>query len=80
MATATPPVYTQTEPTITAVTPLLYRVEEAAEALNISRTQVFDLIRTKQLVSVKIGRARRIPVAAVTEYVATVVAEAQEAA
>jgi excisionase family DNA binding protein len=80
MATATPPVYTQTEPTITAVTPLLYRVEEAAEALRISRTQVYDLIRLNKLTSVKIGRVRRVPVSAVSDYVAAAIAETEEAA
>ncbi|MFC4630577.1 helix-turn-helix domain-containing protein [Promicromonospora alba] len=69
MATATPPVYTETTPTITAVTPLLYRVEEAAEALRISRTQVYALIRSGALRTVKIGGSRRVPVAAVAEYV-----------
>ncbi|MFJ3403449.1 helix-turn-helix domain-containing protein [Promicromonospora sp. NPDC090134] len=78
MATATTaPVYSETTPTVTV---LLYRVEEAAEALCISRTQVFDLIRLNKLTSVKIGRARRIPVSAVNDYVATAIAEAQEAA
>ncbi|MFJ3406727.1 helix-turn-helix domain-containing protein [Promicromonospora sp. NPDC090134] len=69
MATATPPVYTATEPTVTAVTPLLYRVEEAAEALRLSRTQVYELIRDNELRTVKIGGRRRVPVAAVVEYV-----------
>ncbi|MDR7383508.1 helix-turn-helix domain-containing protein [Promicromonospora iranensis] len=77
MATATTaPVYSEARPTVTV---LLYRVEEAAEALCISRTQVFDLIRLNKLTSVKIGRARRIPVSAVNEYVTTAIAEAQEA-
>lgn len=69
MATATPPVYTATEPTITAVVPLLYRVEEAAEALRISRTQIYALIRCGALRTVKIGGSRRVPVAACAEYV-----------
>jgi excisionase family DNA binding protein len=71
MATATPPVYTETTPTITAVVPLLYRVEEAAEALRISRTQIYALIRCGELRTVKIGGSRRVPVAACTEYVET---------
>jgi excisionase family DNA binding protein len=65
MATATRPVYTTTEPTITAVTPLLYRVEEAAEALRISRTRIYALIRCGALRTVKIGGSRRVPVTAV---------------
>jgi excisionase family DNA binding protein len=71
MATATPPVYTETTPTVTAITPLLYRVEEAAEALRISRTQIYALIRCGELRTVKIGGSRRVPVTACTEYVET---------
>jgi excisionase family DNA binding protein len=80
MSTATPPVYRETTPTVTAVVPLLYRVEEAAEALRISRTQVYDLIRLNKLTSVKIGRVRRVPVSAVSDYVAAAIAETEEAA
>lgn len=54
-----------------AVTPVLYRVEEAAEALRLSRTQLYDLIRTGKLRTVKIGGRRRVPVTAITEYVNT---------
>ena len=51
------------------VAPVLYRVEEAAEALRISRTVAYDLIRSGQLRTVKIGGRRRVPVAAVHEFV-----------
>ena len=71
MATATPPVYTETAPTITAVTPLLYRVEEAAEALRLSRAMVYEIIRSGQLRTVKIGTRRLVPVAALGEYIDT---------
>jgi excisionase family DNA binding protein len=71
MSTATPPVYVETTPTITAVVPLLYRVEEAAEALRLSRSQVYELIRSGALRTVKIGGRRRVPVTACTEYVET---------
>lgn len=54
-----------------AVIPVLYRVEEAAEALRLSRTQVYELIRCGALRTVKIGGRRRVPVTAVTEYVNT---------
>lgn len=71
MSTATPPVYVETTPTFTAVVPLLYRVEEAAEALRISRTQIYALIRCGALRTVKIGGSRRVPVTACAEYVQT---------
>lgn len=52
-----------------AVTPVLYRVDEAAEALRMSRTVIYQLIRSGQLRTVKQGRRRLVPVTALTEYV-----------
>jgi excisionase family DNA binding protein len=49
---------------------LLLTPEEAAQALNISRTKVFELLQVEALRSVKIGRSRRIPTEAVREFVA----------
>lgn len=49
---------------------LLYRVEEAAELLSLSRTVVYDLLRTRRLRSVHEGRVRLIPASALAEYVA----------
>jgi excisionase family DNA binding protein len=49
--------------------PVFLTVEEAARVLCVSRTRIFDLIRTKRLRSRKIGRARRIPVEAIREFV-----------
>jgi excisionase family DNA binding protein len=43
--------------------------EEAAEALGVGRSRVYDLMRTRQLLSVRIGKSRRVPVAAVHAYV-----------
>ncbi|MDR7301622.1 helix-turn-helix domain-containing protein [Haloactinomyces albus] len=50
-------------------TKLLYRVEEVAKLLDVVRTAVFDLIRSGELASVKIGGARRIPRQAVDNYI-----------
>jgi excisionase family DNA binding protein len=47
----------------------VYTVEEAAQVLKISRWKIFDLIRTNQLRSVKIGGLRRIPGTAIEEYI-----------
>jgi excisionase family DNA binding protein len=55
--------------------PLLLTVEEAAEALTISRWKVFDLIRSRELRSVKIGGLRRVPQAAIDEYIARLLTE-----
>lgn len=49
---------------------LLLTPEEAAEALNISRTTLYGLLQEQVLKSVKIGKARRIPTQAVYEYIA----------
>ncbi|AQZ70827.1 unnamed protein product [[Actinomadura] parvosata subsp. kistnae] len=54
----------------TAVVPLLYKPEEVAVQLRISRTKVYALLRSGDLRSVKIDGCRRIPVAALFEYVA----------
>jgi excisionase family DNA binding protein len=50
--------------------PLLFRPEEAAERLSVSRTMVFELIRSGRLRSVKIGGARRISSQALADFVA----------
>jgi excisionase family DNA binding protein len=52
------------------VTPELLTVPEAAAALHLSRWTIYELIRRRHLVSVKIGRCRRIPRDALQEYVA----------
>lgn len=48
---------------------LLYRVDEAAVALRLSRSVLYELIRTGQLRTVKAGRRRLVPVATLAEYV-----------
>lgn len=45
-------------------------VEEAAQQLRIGRTQMFALISSGNVNSVKIGRSRRVPRAALDAYVA----------
>jgi len=53
----------------------LYRVEEVANALDIGRTKVFDLIRSGQLASVKVGGSRRITEQAIEDYIDALVDE-----
>ena len=55
---------------------VVYTVEEAALVLKISRWKMFELIRTNQLRSVKIGGLRRIPHVAIDEYIARLLEEA----
>jgi excisionase family DNA binding protein len=54
---------------------LLMSPEEAAELLRVGRSTVYDLMRSRQLVSIKIGRRRLIPAGAVTAYIDNLVAE-----
>jgi excisionase family DNA binding protein len=44
-------------------------VSEVAELLRISRWKVYELIRSRELASFRLGRCRRIPAAAVSEMV-----------
>jgi excisionase family DNA binding protein len=48
---------------------LLYTIDEAAEAMGISRSLMYDLVLTGQVASLKIGRVRRIPVVALESFV-----------
>lgn len=50
--------------------PLLLRVAEAARLLSLSRTTVYLLLESGQLPSIKCGTARRIPRAALDEWIA----------
>lgn len=57
---------------VTATTgPVLLTPEEAAEALRLGRSKVYDLIRTGELESVKVGRCRRVPVTALVLFIDT---------
>ncbi|MCX5227544.1 helix-turn-helix domain-containing protein [Streptomyces sp. NBC_00233] len=49
---------------------VLLKVEEAARRLQIGRTLCYRLIRTGELEAVPVGRLRRVPAAAVTEFAA----------
>ena len=50
--------------------------EDAARALGIGRTKVYELIRSGELRSVRVGGLRRVPVAALDEFVKRLEAEA----
>lgn len=61
----TPPEERHTVPAV------LYRVDEAAEALRLSRSSIYELIRSGQLRTVKHGSRRLVPVAALDDFVRT---------
>lgn len=48
---------------------LLYRVPEAADALSLSESMVWNLVRAGSLNSVLVGRSRRISHAALEAFV-----------
>jgi excisionase family DNA binding protein len=48
---------------------LLLRVDEAAERLGLGRTKTYELVRSGVLPSLRLGRAVRIPVAALEAWV-----------
>lgn len=52
-----------------AIPALAYRVDEAAEAVRLSRSQIYELIRSGQLRTIKLGRRRLVPVQALTDYI-----------
>ena len=56
---------------------VLYRVEEAVTLLGLSRSQLYELIRSHRLRTVTEGRVRLIPAAAIEEYVSLLTSEAQ---
>ena len=49
---------------------LLVCPEDAARVLGVGRTKVYELIRSGALRSVRVGGLRRVPVAALDEFVA----------
>ena len=54
---------------------LLLSPAEAAAHLSIGRSKVYELMRLGQLRSVKIGASRRIPQAALADFIAALIEE-----
>lgn len=48
----------------------LLTIREAGALLGLGRSLIYDLIATGEINSLKIGRARRIPTAALDEFIA----------
>ncbi|MEU4535703.1 helix-turn-helix domain-containing protein [Streptosporangium sp. NPDC023825] len=55
----------------------LYRVSEAMYLLSMSRSVIYEQIRSGRLRSVTQGRTRLIPASAITDYVALLEQEAR---
>ena len=48
--------------------PLVLRVEDLSELLSVGRNTAYELVRSGQIRSIRIGRCYRIPRDAVAEY------------
>ncbi len=59
-----------------SVAPRVLRVEEAARALGIGRSLVYDLIRSGRLRSFKVGSRRLIPADAIDDVITALTEEA----
>jgi excisionase family DNA binding protein len=58
---------------VPAVAPKAYRIQQVAELLNLPRSTVYDLVRTRVLTSVRTGTGNGggvvlVPASAVTEF------------
>ncbi len=49
--------------------PLLLTPVEAAKRLSIARSSLYELLLRGEIVSITIGRSRRIPMDALTDYI-----------
>jgi excisionase family DNA binding protein len=54
---------------------VLLTVEEAACALSVGRTLMWELVMRRKVKSIKVGRSRRVPLTALHEFVAYELAE-----
>ncbi|WP_424568894.1 helix-turn-helix domain-containing protein [Streptomyces sp. CH-036] len=61
---------------MTTATAELLTVPEVMARLKLGRSTVYDLIRSRRLTSITIGRARRIPTDAVRDFIVNEIEEA----
>lgn len=52
--------------------------QEAAEAMSVSRSRIYELVAAGALRSVTIGRSRRVPAKAITDFIAELEARAMQ--
>jgi excisionase family DNA binding protein len=64
----------QTEQAVRA----LFGLEEAATYLGVGRTQMYELLRSDEIPSMKIGRLRKVRVVDLDSYIAERLREAQQ--
>ncbi|MFE1909440.1 helix-turn-helix domain-containing protein [Streptomyces gardneri] len=61
---------------MTTTTAELLTVPQVMARLKLGRSTVYDLIRSRRLTSITVGRARRIPVDAVRDFITFEIGEA----
>ncbi|MEV8548742.1 helix-turn-helix domain-containing protein [Streptomyces glaucescens] len=61
---------------MTTVTPELLTVPEVMARLRLGRSTVYDLIRSRRLISITVGRSRRIPADALRDFINREIEEA----
>ncbi|MEV7292455.1 helix-turn-helix domain-containing protein [Streptomyces microflavus] len=61
---------------MTTATAELLTVPEVMARLKLGRSTVYDLIRSRRLTSITIGRARRIPADSVRDFIVNEIEEA----
>lgn len=48
---------------------VLLTIDEAARAMSVGRTLLYELLMRNEIVSIKVGRVRRVPLAAIDAYI-----------
>ncbi|MFJ6522571.1 helix-turn-helix domain-containing protein [Streptomyces filamentosus] len=61
---------------MTTATAELLTVPEVMERLKLGPSTVYDLIRSRRLVSITVGRSRRVPIDAVRDFIDNQIEEA----
>ncbi|MEU2508769.1 helix-turn-helix domain-containing protein [Streptomyces sp. NPDC007863] len=61
---------------MTTSTAELLTVPEVMARLKLGRSTVYDLIRSRRLVSITVGRSRRVPIDAVRDFIDNQIEEA----
>ena len=61
----------ESHPRVPQMEPLFYRPVEAAEALRVSRSKVYELMNRGAIPWVRVGKVRRVPVEALRQLIRT---------
>lgn len=64
---------------MTTDTQLLLSVEEAADVLQLGRTRTYELVMTKKIQSIKVGRRRLVVRSSLFDFVQTLLLEQDSA-